>query len=372
MGVTGSRPGETIYGAFNAGGAGPLSILSRDGGLAVVGSDITPATLLTEEPQGIVLKAGDAHADLTRVALAGLEAFFALHPEKEEEALDSESWQPVAGTLVRSGVAVRRPGGGLVVKAALLWQQPDLWLPQPVSLPYPQSFTMTEGRRHPLRPPKPDGVVYARFIPWLGGVLSLRAATVEGDVERLHHWMNDPRVATIWGEEGDIDKHRAYLRGLLADPHILPLIVSFDGEDFGYFEVYWAKENRLGPFYEAGSYDRGWHVLIGDDRFRGRHWVTAWLPSLMHYIFLDDSRTERIVGEPRADHLQQIRNLDKAGFAKIKEFDFPHKRALLVMLLRERFFGGRMWNPAVEPQAFDARPASDPRPAAARLAPVGG
>ena len=68
----------------------------------------------------------------------------------------------------------------------------------------------------------------------------------------------------------------------------------------------------------------------------------------MHYMFLDDHRTMRIVGEPAAAHLQQLRNLDRAGFARIKNFDFPHKRATLVMLLRERFFADRLWQPAAK------------------------
>jgi len=99
------------------------------------------------------------------------------------------------------------------------------------------------------------------------------------------------------------------------------------------------------PLYDADDYDRGWHVAIGEDGFRGRTWITAWLPSLMHFIFLDDLRTQRIVGEPKASHTQQIRNLDLAGFAKVKHVDFSHKRALLVMLLRERFFADRLWAP---------------------------
>jgi acetyl CoA:N6-hydroxylysine acetyl transferase len=40
-----------------------------------------------------------------------------------------------------------------------------------------------------------------------------------------------------------------------------------------------------------------------------------------------------------------IRNLGKCGYANLKEFDFPHKRAMLGMLLRERFFADRRWVP---------------------------
>lgn len=346
------RPGETVYTSFNAGEQPRLAVRAAGRGLAVERDGTVLATLLCEdESRRLAFRPGAAEpVTLVHAALAGLEAFFALHPDRATVGLASMDWAPVADTLLGRGAALAGPGGMLTARASLLWQLPELWLPSPTA-PYPQHLAMTDGRRHPLRPMKPTGMVYARFIPWLGGVLSLRAATVEADAARLNRWMNDPRVAAVWAEEGDLDKHRAYLGGLIADPHMLPLIVSFNGEPFGYFEVYWAKENRLGPFYDAQDYDRGWHVLIGEDSFRGRPWITAWLPSLMHYIFLDDCRTERIVGEPRADHQQQIRNLDKAGFAKIKEFDFPHKRALLVMLLRERFFGDRLWQPAVAPAA---------------------
>jgi acetyl CoA:N6-hydroxylysine acetyl transferase len=90
-------------------------------------------------------------------------------------------------------------------------------------------------------------------------------------------------------------------------------------------------------------------VLVGESAFRGKQFATAWLTSISHYLFLDDPRTQRVVGEPRADHAQQIRNLDRSGFAKIKEFDFPHKRALLISMLRERYFGERLWLPRDEP-----------------------
>lgn len=235
-------------------------------------------------------------------------------------------------------------GGGLDVFPEAFWQQADLWLPQ-VRPPFALRFALTQGRRHPVRPPKPKGVVYTRFIPWLGARFELRTVDVATDLERFNRWMNDPRVAEIWDEAGDLAKHRAYLEGLQADPHMLPLMGTVDGVPFAYFEVYWAKENRIAPFYDAGDHDRGWHVLVGEDAFRGRAYVATWLPSLMHFIFLDDPRTQRIVGEPRSDHHQQLRNLERSGFARMSTFDFPHKRAALVMLLRERFFGDRLFVP---------------------------
>ena len=236
-------------------------------------------------------------------------------------------------------------GGQLTLDLATFWQWPFPWIAKP-AYPCPQIHVLSNGQYHPKRPVKPVGVVYERFIPWLNQTLTFRAADPEGDIDHFHRWMNDDEVNLIWEDGGSREKHLEILSERRADPHMLALIGSFDGVPFGYFEVYWAKENRLGPYYDAHDYDRGWHVAIGEPAYRGKKWITAWLPSLMHFIFLDDPRTQRIVGEPRASHHQQIRNLDRSGFAKVKHFDFPHKRALLVMLTRERFFGDHLWTPA--------------------------
>lgn len=255
---------------------------------------------------------------------------------------------PLGRALSEAGVVVASADGqGWEIPADLLWQQAGSWLsPRGQAAGcYPLLHTMTNGKRHPLRRPKIDGVLYERFIPWLNETISFRLIDVEQDAERLNRWMNDPRVAVIWEETGDLDVHRAYIETKLADPHMVPVIGCFDGQPFGYFEVYWAKENRIAPYYDAEDFDRGWHVLVGEDAYRGKARVSAWLPSLMHFMFLDDPRTQRIVGEPAASHSQQIRNLERSGFAKVKQFSFPHKRAMLVMLLRERFFGERLWAP---------------------------
>nr|WP_245883892.1 GNAT family N-acetyltransferase [Hartmannibacter diazotrophicus] len=249
----------------------------------------------------------------------------------------------IGEAVIAEGIGQKR-GKDVVLVPAMAWQKPGSWLVQPAA-PFPAFEVLTAGRPHPLRPQKPSGTVYRRFIPWLGGTLSFRVVDPDKDVATFSRWMNDPRVAEIWEDDGPLEKHRAILLDRHADPHVLPLFGEVEGRPFGYFEVYWAKENRIGPYYEARDHDRGWHVAIGEESCRGRGWISAWLPSLMHFIFLDDPRTTRIVGEPRASHAQQIRNLDKAGFAKVRHFDFPHKRALLVMLERERFFADALWAP---------------------------
>ena len=258
----------------------------------------------------------------------------------------------VARRILALGAA-RRVGGRVEILPGLLWQCAARWLPD-ARPPFPELHTVTAGRRHPLRPGTPDGTVYAREIPWLGRTLSFRTMTGSGDVALFSSWMNDPRVADVWEEQGTLTEHGAYLARLQADPASLPLFGCLDSKPFGYFELYWARESRLGALYEAQPYDRGWHVAIGDPDVRGRPYLSAWLPSLMHYLFLDDPRTQRIVGEPRADHVQQIRNLHGSGFGTIATVDLPHKRAALVALSRDHFFRDRLWVPGAA--AADAVP----------------
>ena len=330
-------------------GANVARVTIRDKAeLRVVSKGVALMTLNFDESEGrLELRAAPTDRRLGLLTLsAAVEAAFGWRPDMDRLGLDLNNSERLTCDVLKHSLAIRGGARNLVVLPELAMQRPENWLVDADRLPFPQHYVMTDGKRHPRRAPKPEGLVYARFIPWLGQTISFRVVDLEQDLPSFHRWMNDPRVAAFWKEDGNLDKHRGYLGELHADPHILPLIGCFDGVPFGYFEIYWAKENRIGPFYDADDYDRGWHVVVGEDSYRGRRFISAWLPSLMHYMFLDDCRTQRIVGEPAAHHRQQLRNLELSGFARIKNFDFPHKRATLVMLLRERFFCDRLWLPA--------------------------
>lgn len=288
-----------------------------------------------------------------RHLLAALEAVFTLYPQYPRLTLTGS----VPALLRKAGVVETAANGGLVAEREVLWQQPRLWHAAPRA-PRALQYTMTEGRRHPRRPPEPAGVTYRRHIPWLRRTLTLRTVDIARDLSTFNRWMNDPAVAHFWQEEGDLAKHRAYLERIAADPHTLGLIGSFDDEPFGYFEVYWAREDRIAPFCEAGDHDRGWHVLIGEAHLRGRPFLTAWMPAVSHYLFLDDCRTQRLVIEPRADNHKMRKSLARCGYALLKEFDFPHKRAVLGVLLRERFFSEGLWIPQAE--EADSSPKENP------------
>jgi len=228
--------------------------------------------------------------------------------------------------------------GQFICQRSLFWQRAQPWLgdePLPV---YPQQHVISAGKRHPLRGPKPQGEVYRRFDVRLGVWVSLRTLDIDVDLERFSRWQNTPRVMDFWEEGGSLEQHRQFLEKLAADPHTLTLFGCFDDQPFAYFEAYWAKEDRIAPFYEVDDYDRGIHMLVGEQAHRGPHKVASWLSALTHYLFLADPRTRRVVAEPRADNDKMIGYMQAQGYHCEKAFDFPHKRAALMMHSRERFF----------------------------------
>jgi hypothetical protein len=116
--------------------------------------------------------------------------------------------------------------------------------------------------------------------------------------------MNDSRVNAAWGEAGQRSKQEKFLHDNLTNRHSFPVFGCWDGKPFGYFEIYWVKEDGLGRLLggNVGNYDRGLHVLVGEQEFRGAHRVAIWLSSLVHYCWLADSRTETAMLEPRVDN----------------------------------------------------------------------
>ncbi|KAG2005708.1 hypothetical protein CC2G_002091 [Coprinopsis cinerea AmutBmut pab1-1] len=247
------------------------------------------------------------------------------------------------------------------------------WIPNLPRAIFPQisSFTRAENvvAKHALRPPKPrpGEVLYRRWCAGVGQMLELAyfdldgvseglagagagvGVGVGGGEERLsrhmaafHRWHNDERVNRAWGEQGSLEAHRDYIQKVLADPHVLPCMFSWDGELMGYIEINYTKEDHAAPYFPfgdpPGEWDRGVHVLVGESKFLGGGRSELWLRSLVHYIFLADPRTNRVLGEPDARNKAIAKVAENADFHRVLVFDFPYKRSLMVLHARDKFF----------------------------------
>ncbi|WP_396957793.1 GNAT family N-acetyltransferase [Nitrosomonas sp.] len=313
----------------------PVAVSHQDGILTLKPTPASKQQTWFWNPQTSTLIAGE-EADYHEL-LPVLESLFGRTTSLHSISLTLSS--SLQSFLLQSGIAHMSSTGHTVISRDIFWQLSDLWLTSPNSVLYPQRLIMNDSQRcHPVRPPKKTGTLYRRFIPWLEKTLSFKTLNIEKDLERFHRWMHHPRVNEFWQQADSQEELKEYLKKLNQDAHCQTLLGCFDDIPFAYFEVYWAKEDRIAPFYTADNYDRGWHLLVGEEDYRGRPWFSAWFPSLQHYLFLDDPRTQRIVSEPRHDNSRLIHHAQRLGFNILKTFDFPHKRAQLLMLSREDFF----------------------------------
>jgi len=130
------------------------------------------------------------------------------------------------------------------------------------------------------------------------------------------------------------------MQGVLNDPAVLPIMMSWNSELMGYLELVYVKENHVATYIPGGAkdWDRGIHVLVGEERFRGWERAQAWLRSIHHYIFLADPRTDNAIGEPKLSNgpIVQVALGTKMHIETV--FDFPYKRSVLLLVPRERFF----------------------------------
>lgn len=305
--------------------------------------------------------------------------FFTLWPDQEyfvlqtRSAPSSDAW---VVPMLASGLAVPHPAdtqarktpvdtdasGEVLVSRAAFWQGAGPlpaggWVPVLDSdATYPhlaQSHRaapsgLAVGTLHPARVPKlglwnvqhATLPLYRRYIPELGQTLTFRLASSlsDTDVGLLHRWHATDRVNTGWRQDMPREEHRKYLAEQEASSDSIALIGEWDGQPFGYVEIYHAKENALRNYFDAGDYDRGFHALVGEEKFRGPHRVRSWMGSLIHLLFLLDPRTMRVVSEPRASNTKMVEYECMCGGHVEKLIDLPHKRAALVFIPRERFF----------------------------------
>ncbi|CAG7555902.1 unnamed protein product [Fusarium equiseti] len=230
--------------------------------------------------------------------------------------------------------------------------------------PPPLQYIFTNNIRHPTRPkpPRMGEVFYTRFVPSVNQYLSFRVASISpnpvpylgpvgptppeqshlssmNDTSLLQMWMNKPRVSEFWGEYED-----KFLTNALNQPNCFPVIGLWDGVPFGYFEVYWVKEDILGKHIgsDADDWDRGIHVFIGEEWARGR--VPIWLTGLVHWCLTSDYRTMSVCLEPRVDNARFLQGLERTGFSREKQVSFPHKQSWLVRMRR------KMCQPAERPK----------------------
>lgn len=220
------------------------------------------------------------------------------------------------------------------------FQLRSLWHHEKTQKIHPETWSKSKEFDHPVRQIPFEGRVYSRFVPQINATLSFRRLDLEKDLDLFVEWQNQPRVAFYWEMAQSKEELKAFLEKALASRYSFPMIVEINGEPLGYYEMYWVREDRLAPYYDSEEYDRGFHFLIGNKAHLGSKITDSVLKSGLHFLYLDDVRTRRVMAEPRHDNAKVLKYAEASiGWRKVKIFDFPHKRSWLLENSRHTFFG---------------------------------
>ncbi|MBN7536483.1 acetyltransferase [Mycobacteroides abscessus subsp. abscessus] len=171
-------------------------------------------------------------------------------------------------------------------------------------------------------PPMPsfDGTRYAlRRVDPLGT-----------DPEMLSEWFARPHLVETWEQPWSAARWHEDSSYRLAGDYSLPCILSVDGIEIGYIELYRAARDEIARIYPAHAHDVGLHVATADTRYLGRGVVSEWMRLLPSATYHADPDCRRMMIEPAASNTPMRKALDRIGWTFLGEFDIrPDRRIAL-------------------------------------------
>lgn len=172
----------------------------------------------------------------------------------------------------------------------------------------------------------------------------LRQVRYPDDLPLLHKWMHTEHVIPQWQlNKPELELH-IYFEKMLADDHQRLYIITLDGRDIGYSEIYECYRDRIARYYDALPYDMGFHELLGEPDVLGHG---HFLPVLMlqaECILRHVPQTEKVIGEPDVTLSFFRFYAKKLGMAEHKRIDLPEKLASLYFCYRNDFYQSRAYN----------------------------
>ncbi|WP_235878544.1 GNAT family N-acetyltransferase [Saccharopolyspora karakumensis] len=192
--------------------------------------------------------------------------------------------------------------------------------------------------RNPLRL-EPPAAVPGVPLPELGDGWSLRPVAITGedggpDVELVHRWMNREHVAVNWNQDWPLKQWRDEIATQLAGEHSVPCIVSRDGRDIGYLELYRVQRDKLARCYAHAPHDLGAHIAIGEPDAIGKGVGSALLEAVARGLLAADPACRSVVAEPNVHNGASVGAFGKAGFAQAAEVGLPNKNSALMVFPR--------------------------------------
>ncbi|PQM52121.1 GNAT family N-acetyltransferase [Mycolicibacter virginiensis] len=171
-------------------------------------------------------------------------------------------------------------------------------------------------------------------IPVLAEPYTIRVADPDTDAEMISEWMNRPHLAETWESAWPPERWHAYLSAQVNGSYSRPLIVSRNGQDGGYIEIYRAAKDSIAKYYAADPYDLGIHAAVADTTVVNRGFAAILLPRIMSYVFELEPQCRRMMFEPEYRNTAMRRLAEYVGGVFLGEHDMGYRKMALYAALR--------------------------------------
>lgn len=173
-------------------------------------------------------------------------------------------------------------------------------------------------------------------VPTTVGRFTVRPVDPARDAAMLVSWFTRPHLAETWEQQGwTAQRWQADSGHRLSRDYSRPLIVSRDGTDVAYIELYRPARDEIARLYPADPHDMGLHVATADPELIGRGVMSGFMADLAGVLFDTEPRCRRVVLEPDARNERMRRALLRRGWTDVGEFDVrPDRRIALHILGR--------------------------------------
>lgn len=162
---------------------------------------------------------------------------------------------------------------------------------------------VNRGGDPPGRPVRAEAVrqVPSPPVPELVLPNTIRVADPDGaDAEIVAEWMNRPHLAATWEYDWPVARWRNHLRAQVDGAHSRPFILSINGVDRAYMEIYRAAKDPIAGCYDSQPHDLGLHGAIADEELVNRGLGALILRKLIASFLAKDPAWQRIIFDP--DH----------------------------------------------------------------------
>ncbi|CAJ1501631.1 GNAT family N-acetyltransferase [[Mycobacterium] holstebronense] len=171
-------------------------------------------------------------------------------------------------------------------------------------------------------------------IPVLAEPYEIRVADPDADAEMISEWMNRPHLAQTWESAWPPERWHAYLSAQVTGSYSRPLIVSRNGQDGGYIEIYRAAKDSIAKYYAADPHDLGIHAAVADTTVVNRGFAAILLPRIMKYVFELEPQCRRMMFEPEYRNTAMRRLAEYVGGVFLGEHDMGYRKMALYAVLR--------------------------------------